>query len=78
MLRDRELLEEAWQELRHEKEKVNRAALRIQNREEEIKSTTKASGASALQFTAVRGPATKLGFPIPPKVVNPNPVLGGG
>ncbi|XP_065550240.1 fas-binding factor 1 isoform X2 [Lathamus discolor] len=41
LLRDRELLEEAWQELRHEKEKVNRAALRIQNREEEIKSTTK-------------------------------------
>ncbi|XP_030911002.1 fas-binding factor 1 isoform X2 [Melopsittacus undulatus] len=43
LLRDRELLEEAWQELRHEKEKVNRAALRIQNREEEIKSTTKLS-----------------------------------
>ncbi|KAM9515563.1 fas-binding factor 1 homolog [Guaruba guarouba] len=41
LLRDRELLEEAWQELRHEKEKVNRAALRIQHREEEIKSTTK-------------------------------------
>ncbi|KAM4673921.1 fas-binding factor 1 homolog isoform 2-T2 [Amazona ochrocephala] len=43
LLRDRELLEEAWQELRHEKEKVNRAALRIQHREEEIKSTTKLS-----------------------------------
>ncbi|XP_062489735.1 LOW QUALITY PROTEIN: fas-binding factor 1 [Pezoporus occidentalis] len=41
LLRDRELLEEAWQELRREKEKVNRAALCIQNREEEIKSTTK-------------------------------------
>ncbi|NXD69774.1 FBF1 factor, partial [Eolophus roseicapillus] len=43
LLRDRELLEEAWQELRHEKEKVNRAALRIQHREEEIKSMTELS-----------------------------------
>lgn len=43
LLRDRELLEEAWQELRHEKEKVNRATLRIQHQEEEIKSTAKLS-----------------------------------
>ncbi|KFQ92665.1 Fas-binding factor 1, partial [Nipponia nippon] len=41
--RDRELLDEAWQELRLEKEKVNGAALRIRQREEEIKSTTKLS-----------------------------------
>uniref|UniRef100_A0A672UYE0 Fas binding factor 1 n=1 Tax=Strigops habroptila TaxID=2489341 RepID=A0A672UYE0_STRHB len=46
LLRGRELLEEAWQELRHEKEKVNRATLRIQHQEEEIKSMTNVSGAS--------------------------------
>lgn len=78
MLRGRELLEEAWQELRHEKEKVNRATLRIQHQEEEIKSMTNVSGASALQFRAVQGPAAKLGFPIPPKVMNPNPALRRG
>uniref|UniRef100_A0A672UVI7 Fas binding factor 1 n=1 Tax=Strigops habroptila TaxID=2489341 RepID=A0A672UVI7_STRHB len=43
LLRGRELLEEAWQELRHEKEKVNRATLRIQHQEEEIKSMTNLS-----------------------------------
>ncbi|KFQ84284.1 Fas-binding factor 1, partial [Phoenicopterus ruber ruber] len=43
LARDRELLEEAWQELRLEKEKVNGAALRIRQREEEIKSMTKLS-----------------------------------
>ncbi|NXJ68276.1 FBF1 factor, partial [Rostratula benghalensis] len=43
LARDRELLEEAWQELRLEKEKVNGAALRIRQREEEIKNTTKIS-----------------------------------
>ncbi|NXF30228.1 FBF1 factor, partial [Nyctibius bracteatus] len=43
LARDRELLEEAWQELRLEKEKVNRAALHIQQQEEEIKSKTKLS-----------------------------------
>uniref|UniRef100_A0A8B9RT89 Fas binding factor 1 n=1 Tax=Accipiter nisus TaxID=211598 RepID=A0A8B9RT89_9AVES len=41
--RDRELLDEAWQELRLEKEKVNGLALRIRQREEEIKSMTKLS-----------------------------------
>ncbi|NXS66846.1 FBF1 factor, partial [Pandion haliaetus] len=43
LARDRELLDEAWQELRLEKEKVNGAALRIQQREQEIKSMTKLS-----------------------------------
>ncbi|XP_064322952.1 fas-binding factor 1 isoform X4 [Phalacrocorax carbo] len=43
LARDRELLDEAWQELRLEKEKVNGAALRIRQREEEIKSMTKLS-----------------------------------
>ncbi|KAM6376865.1 fas-binding factor 1 isoform 2-T2 [Pluvialis apricaria] len=43
LVRDRELLEEAWQELRLEKEKVNGAALRIRQREEEIKNMTKVS-----------------------------------
>ncbi|NXN67400.1 FBF1 factor, partial [Himantopus himantopus] len=43
LARDRELLEEAWQELRLEKEKVKGAALRIRQREEEMKSMTKVS-----------------------------------
>ncbi|NWU48505.1 FBF1 factor, partial [Dromas ardeola] len=43
LARDRELLEDAWHELRLEKEKVNGTALRIRQREEEIKSMTKLS-----------------------------------
>ncbi|XP_035749175.1 fas-binding factor 1 isoform X2 [Egretta garzetta] len=43
LVRDRELLDKAWQELRLEKEKVNGAALRIRQQEEEIKSMTKLS-----------------------------------
>ncbi|KAF1451081.1 hypothetical protein FQV21_0003670, partial [Spheniscus demersus] len=43
LAKDRELLDEAWQELRLEKEKVNGAMLRIRQREEEIKSMTKLS-----------------------------------
>ncbi|NXV31829.1 FBF1 factor, partial [Rissa tridactyla] len=43
LVKDRELLEEAWRELRLEKEKVNGTALRIRQREEEIKSMTKLS-----------------------------------
>ncbi|NXE12851.1 FBF1 factor, partial [Lophotis ruficrista] len=43
LARDREQLQEAWQELRLEKEKVNRAALRTQQQEEEIKSMTRLS-----------------------------------
>ncbi|XP_074900665.1 fas-binding factor 1 [Buteo buteo] len=43
LARDRELLDEAWQELRLEKEKVNGLALRIRQQEEEIKSMTKLS-----------------------------------
>ncbi|XP_014805008.1 PREDICTED: fas-binding factor 1 isoform X3 [Calidris pugnax] len=43
LVRDRELLEEAWQELRLEKEKVNGAALRIRQREKEVKNMTKLS-----------------------------------
>ncbi|KFV58259.1 Fas-binding factor 1, partial [Gavia stellata] len=43
LARDRELLDEAWQELRLEKEKVKGAALRIRQQEEEIKSMTKLS-----------------------------------
>ncbi|NWH56962.1 FBF1 factor, partial [Geococcyx californianus] len=53
LAKDRELLDEAWRKLRLEK--VNGAALRIRQQEEEIKSTTKLSsqkyedGAQALQ-----------------------------
>ncbi|KAF1473100.1 hypothetical protein FQV08_0009145, partial [Pygoscelis antarcticus] len=43
LVKDRELLAEAWQELRLEKEKVNGAVLRIRQWEEEIKSMTKLS-----------------------------------
>ncbi|XP_053935197.1 LOW QUALITY PROTEIN: fas-binding factor 1 homolog [Cuculus canorus] len=43
LARDRELLDEAWWELRLEKEKVNRSALRIQQQEEKIKSMTNLS-----------------------------------
>ncbi|XP_042658717.1 fas-binding factor 1 isoform X2 [Tyto alba] len=43
LARDRELLDEAWKELKLEKEKVNGAVLRVQQQEEEIKSTTKLS-----------------------------------
>ncbi|XP_064007806.1 fas-binding factor 1 [Pogoniulus pusillus] len=43
LAKDRELLDKAWQELRLEKEKANVAALRIRQREEEIKSVTKLS-----------------------------------
>ncbi|XP_053911756.1 fas-binding factor 1 homolog isoform X3 [Cuculus canorus] len=43
LARDRELLDEAWRELRLEKEKVNRSALRIQQQEEKIKSMTNLS-----------------------------------
>lgn len=50
LVRDRGLLEEAL--LRHEKEKVKRAALRIQQQEEEIKSMIKVSGAFALRSKA--------------------------
>ncbi|NXT17975.1 FBF1 factor, partial [Syrrhaptes paradoxus] len=59
LVRDRELLDEAWQELRLEKEKVKGAMLRVQQQQEEVKSMMEVSEASALQFTAVRRPAAK-------------------
>ncbi|KAM9371429.1 fas-binding factor 1 [Phaethornis superciliosus] len=43
LVRDRELLEEAWQELRQEKEKVNMGMLRVQRQEEEAKRMAKLS-----------------------------------
>ncbi|XP_048820724.1 fas-binding factor 1 isoform X4 [Lagopus muta] len=43
LARDRELLDEAWHELRLEKEKVKGAALRIRQQEEEIKNMNKLS-----------------------------------
>ncbi|NXA55524.1 FBF1 factor, partial [Nothocercus julius] len=43
LARDRELLEQAWQELRLEKEKVNRAALHVRQRAEEIDTMSKLS-----------------------------------
>ncbi|NXI92384.1 FBF1 factor, partial [Psophia crepitans] len=43
LARDRELLEEAWRELRLQKEKVNGAALRVRQQEEKIKSVTELS-----------------------------------
>ncbi|XP_021270873.1 fas-binding factor 1 isoform X2 [Numida meleagris] len=43
LARDRELLDEAWHELRLEKEKVKGAALRIRQQEEEIKKINKLS-----------------------------------
>ena len=53
---------------------MNRAALRVQQREEEIKSLTKVGRASALQS---HGQAAKLGFHAPPEVLHPHPVPGG-
>ncbi|KFO93205.1 Fas-binding factor 1, partial [Buceros rhinoceros silvestris] len=43
LARDRELLDEAWWELRLEKQKVNEAALHVRQREEEVKSVSKLS-----------------------------------
>ncbi|XP_051490849.1 fas-binding factor 1 isoform X2 [Apus apus] len=43
LARDRELQEEAWQELRREKEKVNRAELCVRRQEEELKSMARLS-----------------------------------
>ncbi|POI28238.1 hypothetical protein CIB84_008012 [Bambusicola thoracicus] len=43
LARDRELLDEAWHELRLEKEKVKGATLRIRQQEEEIKNMNKLS-----------------------------------
>lgn len=77
LARDRELLDEAWHELRLEKEKVKGAALRIRQREEEIKSVNKVSGAPELRFAAAHGLAAKPGHHTPPEVVHPSPVLGG-
>uniref|UniRef100_A0A8C8E921 Fas-binding factor 1 C-terminal domain-containing protein n=1 Tax=Otus sunia TaxID=257818 RepID=A0A8C8E921_9STRI len=67
LAREKELLDEAWQELKLEKEKVNEATLRVQQQEEEMKSVTKVSGASALPFPAAHGLAAKLGFHSPAK-----------
>ncbi|XP_065591711.1 fas-binding factor 1 [Cyrtonyx montezumae] len=38
LMKDRELLDEAWHELRLEKEKVKQAALRVRQQEEEVKN----------------------------------------
>lgn len=57
--KDQERLDEAWKELRMEKERVNDAALRVELQEEEVE---KVSRASALWFTAVHRPAAQLGF----------------
>uniref|UniRef100_A0A8D0FKT0 Fas-binding factor 1 C-terminal domain-containing protein n=1 Tax=Strix occidentalis caurina TaxID=311401 RepID=A0A8D0FKT0_STROC len=46
LAREKELLDEAWQELKADREEVNEAALRVQQQEEEMKSVTKVSGAS--------------------------------
>ncbi|CAM9966078.1 unnamed protein product [Bubo scandiacus] len=43
LAREKELLDEAWQELKAEREKVNGAALRVRQQEEELKSVTKLS-----------------------------------
>uniref|UniRef100_A0A8C8BK99 Fas-binding factor 1 C-terminal domain-containing protein n=1 Tax=Otus sunia TaxID=257818 RepID=A0A8C8BK99_9STRI len=43
LAREKELLDEAWQELKLEQEKVNGAALCVRQQEEELKSTTKLS-----------------------------------
>lgn len=56
LAKDRELLDKAWQELRLEKEKANVAALRIRQREEEIKSVTKVSRAPAARSRAFTSP----------------------
>lgn len=45
-----------------EKEKVNDAALRVQQQEEEMENTNKVSGASVLRFVAVHRLAAQLGF----------------
>ncbi|XP_074746101.1 fas-binding factor 1 homolog isoform X3 [Strix uralensis] len=43
LAREKELLDEAWQELKLEQEKVNGAALRVRQQEEELKSVTELS-----------------------------------
>ncbi|OXB81126.1 UNVERIFIED_CONTAM: hypothetical protein H355_005056, partial [Colinus virginianus] len=43
LVRDRELLDEAWRELRLEKDKVKRAALRVRQQEEEVKNMSNIS-----------------------------------
>ncbi|NXA44034.1 FBF1 factor, partial [Eudromia elegans] len=43
LARDRELLEQAWQELHLEREKVNRAALRVRQQAEEVDTMSKLS-----------------------------------
>ncbi|XP_010286247.1 PREDICTED: fas-binding factor 1, partial [Phaethon lepturus] len=60
LARDREQLDEAWQELRLEKEKVNGAALRIQQREEEIKSMTKLSSQKYEEGERALGEACRM------------------
>lgn len=77
LARDRELLDEAWHELRLEKEKVKGAALRIRQREEEIKNMNKVGGAPELRCTAAHRLAAKPGHHTPPEAVHPIPVLGG-
>ncbi|KAM6121232.1 LOW QUALITY PROTEIN: fas-binding factor 1 homolog [Pterocles gutturalis] len=77
LVRDRELLDKAWQELRLEKEKVKGAMLCVQQQQQELKSMIEVSEASALQVTAVHRPAAKPELHSPPEIVNPHPVLGG-
>ena len=67
LAREKELLDKSWQELKAEREKVNGAALRVRQQEEELKSMTEVSGASALPFPAAHGLAAKLGFHSPAK-----------
>lgn len=73
LARDRQRLDEAWQELRLEKEKVIGAARRVQQQEEMIRSTKEVSGASAPRFAAVHGLAPQPASHTPPEVVNPVP-----
>lgn len=62
-------LDEAWHELRLEKEKVKGATLRIRQQEEEIKNMSKVGGAFVLWFTAAHRLAAKLGCHVPPEAI---------
>ncbi|KAM6300450.1 LOW QUALITY PROTEIN: forkhead box protein J1-B-like [Aegotheles albertisi] len=64
LVRDRELLEEAWRELRREKE-VNRAMLSIQQQKEEMKSMSKGPRQGWLSTAHQRSPLEQLHQELP-------------
>ncbi|NXG61876.1 FBF1 factor, partial [Hemiprocne comata] len=60
LARDRELQEEAWQDLRQEKEKVNRAELCVRRQEEEVKSMARLSSQKCEEGERALREATRI------------------